>query len=336
MAKKKQRVFQHIMEDESYQIIKKLIPKEWVIREFNRPDYGIDLVIELFDKVDEQVSETLGEFIYIQVKSVKQIEIKNEKIFPVENVAKGKWKEDKSEYAEIDVVKFVFDINSLFTIQTLGGSVSVLLFLVDIATENVYFICINDYIDKIILPKNTKYTEQDSYTITIPTFNTINNNGISNSALKFYGKRAKLLASFSKFSYQKNELFYLLGGNNSPVFTYGQELEMDKVVPNNEVIEQVLFFIEQIDELDIWELKEWQALPLAKTEIIELKKYLQSQDVIWEVAREKIISCWHRLTNLGTVYEEICREWFLPKMISLLTSYPTLPEIIKIENKTNA
>lgn len=81
MARKKQRVFQHIMEDESFQIIKKLIPKEWVIREFNRPDYGIDLVIELFDKVDEQISETLGEFIYVQVKSVKQIEIKKRKFF---------------------------------------------------------------------------------------------------------------------------------------------------------------------------------------------------------------------------------------------------------------
>ncbi|WP_240601624.1 DUF4365 domain-containing protein [Flavobacterium columnare] len=324
------------MEDESFQIIKKLIPKEWVIREFNRPDYGIDLVIELFDKVDEQISETLGEFIYVQVKSVKQIEIKKEKVFPVGNVAKGKWKEDKTEYSEIDVVKFVFDINSLFTIQTLGGSVSVLLFLVDIVTENVYFICINDYIDKIILPKNSKYTEQDSYTITIPTLNALNNIEISNNALKFYGKRAKLLASFSKFSYQKNELSYLLKVKDFPIFTYREELEKDKVVTNNDILEQVLFFIEQIEELDIWEHKEWQVLPLAKTEIIELKNYLQSKDVVWEIAREKIIICWHRLTNLGTMYEDLCREWFLPKMISLLTSYPTLPEIIKTENKANA
>jgi hypothetical protein len=48
------------MEDESYQLIKKHIPKEWVIREFNRPDYGIDIVIELFNKIDEQLSEHLS------------------------------------------------------------------------------------------------------------------------------------------------------------------------------------------------------------------------------------------------------------------------------------
>lgn len=336
MARKKQRVIQHIMEDESYQIIKKFIPKEWVIREFNRPDYGIDLVIELFDKIDDQISETLGEFIYVQVKSVKKLEIKSEKIFPVGNVAKGKWKEDKSEYTQIDVVKYVFDTNSIFTIQTLGGSVSVLLFLVDLDTENVYFICINDYIDKIILPKNPKYGEQESYTITIPTLNSLRNKEISNNALKFYGKRAKLLSAFSKFSYQKNELSYLLGIKDFPILTYREELEKNKVVSQNEVLEQVLFFIEQIEELDIWEHKEWQVLPLAKAEINELKKYLQGENVVWEEVREKLIICWHRLTNLGTMYEDLCREWFLPKMISLFTSYPTLPEIVKTENKANA
>ena len=36
MAKKKRRVYQHIMEDESYQIIKKHIPKEWVIPALRR------------------------------------------------------------------------------------------------------------------------------------------------------------------------------------------------------------------------------------------------------------------------------------------------------------
>src|SRR6185437_6309061 len=140
MSKKKQRVFQHIMEDESYQIIKKHIPKEWVIREFNRPDYGIDIVIELFDKIDDEISETLGEFIYVQVKSVNNITVVNENIFNVGNVAKGIWKEDKSEYIKLEVAKYVFDIDSIYTIQSLGASVSVLLFVVDISTENVYFI----------------------------------------------------------------------------------------------------------------------------------------------------------------------------------------------------
>jgi len=90
MVRKKQRVSQHIMEDASYHIIKELIPKEWVIREFNRPDYGIDLIIELFEKIDDKTYETLGEFIYVQVKSSEQLPISTEKIYRVGNVAKGK------------------------------------------------------------------------------------------------------------------------------------------------------------------------------------------------------------------------------------------------------
>ena len=57
ITRKKHRVRQHIMEDESFEVIKRYIPKNWVIKEFNRPDYGIDLVIELFEEVNEQIFE---------------------------------------------------------------------------------------------------------------------------------------------------------------------------------------------------------------------------------------------------------------------------------------
>ena len=68
MTRKKPRVFQHIMEEDSYKIIRNLIPKEWVIRELNRPDYGIDLVVELSNIIDDDVSETL----YHAIDSVKK------------------------------------------------------------------------------------------------------------------------------------------------------------------------------------------------------------------------------------------------------------------------
>lgn len=329
MSKKKRRVFQHIMEDESYQIIKRNIPKEWVIREFNRPDYGIDIVIELFDKIDDEISETLGEFIYVQVKSVKTLTVASEKIYNVENVAKGIWKEDKSEYIKLDVIKYVFDTDSVYTIQSLGGSVSVLLFVVDISTEDVYFICLNDYIDKIILPKNPDYSNQSSHTITIPTLNKLQNTDISNNALKFYGKRAKLLSAFSKFSYQKNEIAHVLGFKFFPIWTYRDELEKNKEYPIDEIATMLLYFITQIEDLDIWTHSGWAVLPEAKKDLMKIKLALQGNNGDWESLKEKIIVLWHQLTNLGTMYEDICREWFLPKTISLMTSYPSLPEIIK-------
>lgn len=337
MATKKRRVFQHMMEDESYQVIKKQLPKEWVIREFNRPDYGIDLVIELFDKIDEYNSETLGEFIYVQVKSVKSIDVIKKQIFYVGNVAKGVWREDKSQYAEIDAIKYVFDTDSIYTIQSLGASVSVLLFVADLSTENVYFICINDYIDKILLPKNPGYTNQGSITITIPALNNLHEKAILNNAFKFYGKRAKLLAAFSKFAYQKNEIGYILGYKFFPVLTYRDELEKDKSFSNDEIKKMLLYFISQIEDLDIWNHVEWQVLPEAKKDLLKIKSLLLFDEHDWTKIQNDIIVLWHQLTNLGTMYEDICREWFLPKMISLMTSYPTSPEIIKkTTNRTHA
>ncbi|SDF95605.1 protein of unknown function [Pedobacter terrae] len=333
MARKKQRVNQHIMEDESYQIIKDLIPREWVIREFNRPDYGIDLIIELFDKVDDHTYETLGEFIYIQVKSKEKIPITTEKIYSVGNVAKGKWNQDKSEYINLDLVKYSFDTNSIYTIHSLGASVSVLLFYVDIQSRDVYFINMNDYIDKIILPQKPKYATQLTLTVKIPVLNNLKNSIISSTALKLYGKRSKLLAAFTKFNYQRNELSYAFKIKFWPVITYRDTLEKDLKVTEREVYELAIFFIKQIEILDIWNYEAWLVLPDAKQEMIKLKNYLQSDSLEWDKARNDIIMLWQKLTNLGSMYEDLIREWYLPKLIGLLTSYPDIPEIIKSKSK---
>jgi hypothetical protein len=328
MAQKKQRVFQHIMEDESYKIIKEHLPTHWVDRMFNNPDYGVDLVIELFDKKNDRVSEALGEYLYVQVKSVQSLDIKTEKIYPVGNVAKVGWNEDKSTYFEIEVIKFVLDTDSIYTIQSLGSSIPFILFVVDIKTKKVYFICLNDYIDKILLPKNPKYGSQKNVTITIPILNDLSRVDISRTALEFYGKRAKMLAAFAKFSYQKNEISHLLNYKDFPVLTSRDSLTNQVEIQDDKIINQVLYFIEQIEHLEIWNYQHWEVLPLAKKEIIELKQILlEGTDLV--TVREQIIILWHRLNNLGIMYEEITREWFLPKHFSFLTSYPEIPESIK-------
>ncbi|PIB34498.1 hypothetical protein BFP72_03250 [Reichenbachiella sp. 5M10] len=330
MARKKQRVFQHEMEDESYKIIKDVLPNNWVIREFNRPDYGVDIVIEIFDKVNEKVSEALGEYLYVQVKSVQCIEIKTEKIYPVGNVAKVGWREDKSKYFNIDVIKFVIDTDSIYTIQSLGSSISFLLFVVDIDTRKVYFICLNDYIDKILFPRNPNYGSQKDVTITIPVLNELSLKHISKPALEYYGKRAKMLSAFAKFAYQKNEINHLLNYKDFPLFTYRDSLANEANIYADEIKTQVLYFIEQIEYLEIWDYQNWQPLPLAKTEIKQLKKSLLDGTEMNTVKLE-IIRVWHGLTNLGNMYEELTREWYMPKYLSFMMSYPEVPESIEVK-----
>ncbi|OUJ69941.1 DUF4365 domain-containing protein [Hymenobacter crusticola] len=335
-ARRKRRVVQHVMEDGSYEIIKKHLPKEWVIRHFNQPDYGIDLVIELFDKVDERVSETLGEFIYVQVKSVTELEERPERIYPSGNVAKGSWQENKTEYVEVPVVKYPFDTDSIYTIQTWGASIAVLLIVVNVRTEDAYFVCLNDYIDKVLLPKLPTYEEQGSVTISIPAYNNLKDKEVTGAAFGLYGKRAKLLAAFSKFFYQKNEIGYMFQFKTWPVVTYREKLEIenadgDGVTMSGKAInDTLLLFIEQIEHLDIWEYRGWAPLADCKAELLSLKRHLlhPEPDETPEFILNQILLIWHRLTNLATMYEEICREWFLPKMLALY-SYPKPVVIIK-------
>jgi hypothetical protein len=81
--------------------------------------------------------------------------------------------------------------------------------------------------------------------------------------------------------------------------------------------------------LDIWEHNELVVLPQAKNDILLVKDLLLQKEIDWTAVKNKVIVLWHQLSNLGTMYEDICREWYLPKIISLMTSYPEIPEIIE-------
>ena len=98
MSHIKRRTSTHIMESPSKELFKSLIPTEWVIRELS-PDYGIDLSIEVFEFIDgkRKICETLGEFLYVQLKSVEKVKVTKETVKSVQNVSKvGRWIEDNS------------------------------------------------------------------------------------------------------------------------------------------------------------------------------------------------------------------------------------------------
>lgn len=92
----------------------------------------------------------------------------------------------------------------------------------------------------------------------------------------------------------------------------------------------MLFFIEQIEGLDIWSYKAWEVLPEAKKELLELKQRINNGENLNSLI-QKILITWHRLTNLGNMYEEFTREWFLPKFLSFMISYPNMPDVVKKE-----
>ena len=303
MAHKKRRVIQRRMEEESYGILRNALPQEWVLHQY-APDYGIDLVVETFEYIDEKrsVAETLGEFFFVQLKSKKNIKTREINVNGRYNVEKI-YKTIPEETSKIEVIPYQIDIDELLTVQSMGHAVPTILFLVDLETKKVYFICLNDYIEKILIPNKTLEKNKSTVTIYIPISNVLDEERCI-CHLSFLARRSKLFGAFNKFYYQMNEL----------------ERQMSP--------DLVLHFISIIKKYDFWNSKViWPALEGMYEELLLIEKYYKygpdeakkdwsKFDLDAYIEKDCVdhfaFSFWSKLCNLGRIYEEICKEWYLP------------------------
>ncbi|OKH34385.1 hypothetical protein NIES2101_39045 [Calothrix sp. HK-06] len=337
---RKRRSLNQIKEDISYNILREKLPESWVIHEYG-PDYGIDYVIELFDYIDDKktMAETLGENFFVQLKASSSIEYISKRVYPRGNVEKGKLSEDKSEYFDIEVAKFNLEMSELLTVQSMGVAIPVLLVLVDVITRRAFFICLNDYIDKVLAPDDSNYSKKESKTLYIPLKNEIINCEQNLLALRVYGKRSKMYGAFSKFYYQKNEIEFAITDD-----FYNPELREFIITTNlciparrEVVIEMIKTFVETAIRQDIWRSHEfWLPIQISFNQLIDLRIKLE-KGIKSEEYEDFLIYCnvdvWNKLANLGNMYEELVREWYMPTFLAQLTSYAEVPKAIKLENK---
>ncbi|WP_457978987.1 DUF4365 domain-containing protein [Ectopseudomonas composti] len=317
---KKQRSINQVKEDISVRVLREKLPREWVVHSYGA-DYGIDCVVELFDFIDEgkKIAETLGENFFVQLKSSDCIEYSSRKAYGRGNVTKGPLVEDKSDYVEIQIAKFQLDMSDILTVQSMGIAIPVLLILVDTNSERAFFICLNDYIDKVLIPEDPLYFGKGSKTIYIPTENEILDEENALVALRAYGKRSKMYGAFSLFSYQLKEIWRIQGRAAAP-----------HIIPLEQAVEMIKTFVDIALRQDIWKGHEfWEPMEWSHGELLELKEKL-SRGVKAEDYDQFLIYCsdyiWHRLTNLSNMYEELVREWFMPTYLAMLTSYPPKQE----------
>jgi Domain of unknown function (DUF4365) len=166
---RKRRSLNHIKEDISYRVLREKLPESWVIHEY-RPDYGIDCVVELFDYTDDTqtMAETLGENFFVQLKASSSIEYTTKRVYPRGNVEKGQPREEKSEHFDIEVAKFKLEMSEFLTVQSMGVAIPVLLILVDVDTSRAFFICLNDYIDKVLVAEDIYFSRKNRKSCTFP------------------------------------------------------------------------------------------------------------------------------------------------------------------------
>lgn len=308
MARRKRRPLQqHVAEEKSFQLVRSLLPEEWVIHGY-RPDYGIDNVVEVFRHVDEEIAETLGEFFFVQVKATSSVDLRTISVHPGTNVEKHGCKVSDGEPIDVVVVSYTLDTNELLTVQSMGSGAPVLLFLAHLDTQRLFYICLNDLIDKVIIPDDPGYTDKRTKTFCIPVKNQVLNDYQHLIPLRFYAKRVKLYSAFVKFSYQANELS--IASRFQP---YSQQFLGD----------MVLHFIAVLKRLDIWhDCEMWGIIGAYFDELCHIERMFQEPSGDFPQVIDQALILWQRLAKLSHIYEEICREWFLPTHLGLSTSYP--------------
>jgi len=326
----KQMTEQHITDLKAQDLVRSILPKHWVLREY-RPDYGLDFALEVFREIPADKThgsganyETLGEHIFLQLKGAKRTDRRSLKIYSRVNVEKTIYQEDRDALVgEIETLPISIESSELVTVQRMGAAVPVLLVRADLETGRCYFVCLNDYIDKILIPRHGDYVNKASRTIHVPGSNDMAHPEVGITALRWYAKRAKLFAGFQKFVYQQVELSY--------------------VVEPRELIRLAKHFCSLLLRYDFWDdTPMWNMIPYYGE---ALKRFLAhgspglikvaeavakasqyndgaEQEIIGCVTDQDILELWRCLAILPRNYEEVCREWFLPTSLGLLTSYP--------------
>jgi hypothetical protein len=328
MNRSKRRPPAHVAGDQAIKIVERILPAHWVARKYH-PDYGIDLAVELFEQTkslgNEIVFDTLGEHLFLQVKGTARLTPKRIEVASRPNINCPSPARFESESVSIDVFEFRLESTELVTVQRMGASLPVLLVLVELSTDRAFFVCLNDYIDKILLPSYPKYADKEKHLIRIPVTNDLSR---AATALSFYAKRPKLFAAFQKFAYQNHEL------------KYTRDTDFNRTTKH---FAAVLLQYDFWSRCEAWGLIEYLHQGLQRFQRTgspgqmrqhsapkveannRWKDELGDEYSIEEVLKfSEISSLWESLSNVGNTFEEICREWFLPTFLGWLCSYPDL------------
>lgn len=317
----------HLKEDDSESLVKSMLPREWVMRKLH-PDYGVDVTIEVFEHQDGKIP-TMGEFLFVQLKSTAKIKRKTEIIRIRGNVEKARDTESGQPVYELDTITFVVDADTIDNARLMGPSTPLMLFVCDLANTEVYFVCLTDYFDKVLEPRGFEFGTQDSVTIVIPASNRLSFK-YSDQLLRFYAARAKLYGMFNLAQFQYREIRRIL-----PEFSNHAHLaELDQ---NFAIIER---FCRRLRAMPIWDRDlPWQllrdyrqrldlilknidadALSLIKAGIGE---FLRGDDAaispLFEFERLCSLS-WEQFSAIGQTFEDLVREWCLPTFVGQIGS----------------
>src|SRR4051812_7317295 len=112
----KQRSEQHLIDAAGHDLLRSRLPSQWLLREY-RPDYGLDYTLEIFKHSSESgkrpaTYETLGEHLFIQLKTMQRTDPRPLKVYGRKNVEKQKETLDKNHLVgELQTIRFSLEVS---------------------------------------------------------------------------------------------------------------------------------------------------------------------------------------------------------------------------------
>lgn len=306
---------QQLIDAVGQNLLRSVLPSHWILREY-RPDFGLDFALELFEARDADIDgpagmQTLGEHIFIQLKSVRSPNPRMVSVPERGNVQKNVAAVDSGVVGSMLTYRHALDMEELVTVERMGIGAPVLLVIADLQEQRCSFVCLNDYIDRVLVPAHSDYRSAKSRTVHVPVDNDLTSTR-GQRAVRWYGKRAKLLAAFQRFNYQYVELRYAQG--------HGDLLPLARAFASKAVA------------YDFWDDRE---LPVPVGEAAAALRRFAATGYIAEpqdastgsdpafdtlLREQSILDLWRRLELLGRTFEDVWQEWYLPTGIGSLLS----------------
>lgn len=148
------RPYQHVMEDDSGELLRQLLPKEWIVRPLPK-DYGVDYEVEIVDQ--ESVT---GNRFWVQLKAVgcaKCVSVIRSSVC------------DTGKEKSIPCVSFSLATKELR--YALKCAFPLLLFVADLNQRRIFWIPLRDEVLVNLSTRNKDWGQQKTNTILIPERN---------------------------------------------------------------------------------------------------------------------------------------------------------------------
>src|SRR5687768_5221694 len=98
----KKRPDSHIVDSAGQQLLRQVLPDEWVVRDY-RPDYGIDFAVEVFDSF-EGTATSVGDHFFVQLKSHRDVSWAQKRVYARYNIEKSALTYNRDDSSDLDVI----------------------------------------------------------------------------------------------------------------------------------------------------------------------------------------------------------------------------------------